>query len=218
MLIISGGTIGTGLFIGSGGAIAKSGPAGALIAYMFVGTIVYSVITSLGEMATYIPISGAFTNYAARFIDPSLGFSMGWIYWFSWAMTYALELTATGLIIQYWNANLSIAIFIGVFWVVITAINFLPVSFYGEFEFWFSSIKVLTVIGFLIFGICIDAGAGQQGYLGFHTWRNPGAFAPYIVSSQPFSPAFLFFTVVDLQRPLENELPKIGIIKFSNTS
>lgn len=56
---------------------------------------------------------------------------MGWIYWFSWAMTYALELTATGLIIQYWNKDLSIGIFIGVFWVIITAINFLPVSFYG---------------------------------------------------------------------------------------
>jgi amino acid transporter len=142
------------LFIGSGGAVAKSGPAGALIAYAFVGTLVYSVMQSLGEMATYIPVSGAFTAYASRFVDPSLGFAMGWIYWFSWAITFALELTATGLIIQYWKPDLNIAIFIGVFWPLITLINFLPVSFYGEFEFWFSSIKVLTVIGFIIFGIC----------------------------------------------------------------
>lgn len=199
ILTVPGGTIGTGLFIGSGGALSKAGPAGALIAYIFVGTIVYSVITSLGEMATQLPISGAFTNYAARFIDPSLGFSMGWIYWFSWAMTYSLELTATGLIIQYWNANLSIGIFIGVFWVVITAINFLPVSFYGEFEFWFSSIKVLTVIGFLIFGICIDAGAGQHGYLGFHNWGNPGAFAPYIITSNDALAKFVGFWAVLIQ-------------------
>jgi amino acid transporter len=191
-----GGTIGTGLFIGSGGAIAKSGPAGALIAYIFVGSLVYSVMTSLGEMATYIPISGAFTAYASRFIDSSLGFAMGWIYWFSWAMTFSLELTATGLIIQYWNQNLSIGIFIGVFWVVITAINFAPVRFYGEFEFWLSTIKVLTVLGFLIFAICIDAGAGRHGYLGFHTWGNPGAFAPYLVGDGALAKFVGFWAVL----------------------
>ncbi|KAF4625272.1 hypothetical protein G7Y89_g12897 [Cudoniella acicularis] len=195
-MIAIGGTIGTGLFIGSGEAIAKSGPAGALIAYLFVGTIIYSVMQSLGEMATYIPISGAFTSYASRFVDPSLGFSMGWIYWFSWAMTFSLELTATGLIIQYWNPGLSIAIFIAVFWVVITLVNFLPVGFYGEAEFWFSSIKVITVIGFLIFAICIDAGAGQHGYLGFHTWGNPGAFAPYLLSDGPLAKFVGFWAVL----------------------
>ncbi|KAH7383066.1 putative arginine transporter [Cadophora sp. MPI-SDFR-AT-0126] len=179
-MIAIGGTIGTGLFIGSGGAIAKSGPAGALIAYIFVGTIIYSVMTSLGEMATYMPVTGAFTAYATRFIDPSLGFAMGWIYWFSWAMTYALELTVTGLIIQYWAPELSIGIFIGVFWVVISIINMLPVSFYGEFEFGLSMVKVITVLGFIIFAICIAAGAGQQGVIGFDNWKNPGAFAPYL--------------------------------------
>ncbi|ETN36265.1 uncharacterized protein HMPREF1541_08542 [Cyphellophora europaea CBS 101466] len=180
-MIAIGGTIGTGLFIGSGGAIAKSGPAGALIAYAFVGTLVYSVMVALGEMATYLPVSGAFTVYASRFVDHSLGFSMGWIYWFSWAITFALELTASGLIIQYWKQDLSVSIFIGVFWVIITALNLLPVSFYGEIEFWFAAIKVLTVVGFIIFGICIDAGAGQNGYLGFSTWNSPGAFASYLV-------------------------------------
>jgi yeast amino acid transporter len=75
-MIAIGGTIGTGLFIGSGGALANAGPAGALIAYAFVGTLVYSVMVALGEMATYIPISGAFTAYASRFVDPSLGFAM----------------------------------------------------------------------------------------------------------------------------------------------
>jgi amino acid permease len=92
-MIAIGGTIGTGLFIGSGGALATSGPAGTLIAYAFVGTIVYSVMVALGEMATFIPVSGktivemclnyglqgmtgAFTTFAARFVDPSLGFAM----------------------------------------------------------------------------------------------------------------------------------------------
>ncbi|KAF9890183.1 hypothetical protein FE257_006344 [Aspergillus nanangensis] len=178
-MIAIGGTIGTGLFISSGTAIAAAGPVGALIAYLFMGSIVFSVMLSLGEMATYIPIPGAFTSYATRFIDPSLGFAMGWIYWFSWAITFALELTATGLIIQFWDTSLNIAIFIAIFWVLITSLNFLPVSFYGELEFWFASIKVITVIGFMIFAICIDAGVGDKGYLGFRYWVNPGPFSAY---------------------------------------
>jgi yeast amino acid transporter len=198
-MIAIGGTIGTGLFIGSGGALANAGPAGALIAYAFVGTLVYSVMVALGEMATFLPVPGAFTAYASRFVDPSLGFAMGWIYWFSWAVTFALELTATGLIIQYWSSDLNIGIFIGVFWAVITALNFLPVSFYGEVEFYFASIKVITVLGFLIFGICIDAGAGSRGYLGFHTWGNPGAFAPYIVENNPALARFVGFWAVLIQ-------------------
>ncbi|KAG8623498.1 hypothetical protein KVT40_008474 [Elsinoe batatas] len=177
-MIAIGGTIGTGLFIGSGGALTTAGPAGTLIAYAFVGTLVYSVMVALGEMATYIPVSGAFTAYASRFVDPSLGFAMGWIYWFSWAITFALELTASGLIIQWWAPSLNVGIFIGVFWILITGLNMLPVSTYGEVEFYLASIKVITVIGFMIFAICIDAGAGQNGYLGFDTWKTPGAFNP----------------------------------------
>ncbi|OAL01184.1 hypothetical protein IQ06DRAFT_325818 [Phaeosphaeriaceae sp. SRC1lsM3a] len=175
-----GGTVGTGVFIASGGSIATAGPAGALLAYVFVGTLVYSVMLSLAEMATYLPVAGAFTQYAARFVDPSLGFSMGWIYWFSWSITYALELTAAGLIIQWWNESLNIGIFITIFWVPITAVNFLPVDLFGEFEFWFASIKVVALFGFWIFAICMNAGVGQQGYIGFKYWNEPGAFAPYL--------------------------------------
>lgn len=82
------------------------------------------------------------------------------------------------------------------FWIVITGLNFLPVSFYGELEFWFAMIKVITVLGFLIFGICIDAGAGQQGYLGFHTWGNPGAFANYILDPGPTAKFVGFWAVL----------------------
>jgi amino acid transporter len=175
-----GGTVGTGIFIASGGSIATAGPAGALLAYVFVGTLVYSVMLSLAEMATYLPISGAFTQYAARFVDPSLGFSMGWIYWFSWSITYALELTAAGLIIQWWDSDLNIGIFITIFWVPITAVNFLPVDVFGEFEFWFALIKVVALVGFWIYAICMNAGVGSQGYIGFQYWDSPGAFAPYL--------------------------------------
>jgi amino acid transporter len=180
-MIAIGGTIGTGLFLGSGSALAAAGPVGSLIAYLFVGTIVFSVMISLGEMATYIPVAGSFTAYASRFVDPTLGFAMGWVYFFSWAITFALELTASGLIIQYWNSSLSIGIWIGVFWFVFTAVNFLPVRAYGELEFFFASIKVVTILGFMIFAICVDCGVGQQPYLGFHNWVHPGPFAPSLL-------------------------------------
>lgn len=78
-----GGAVGTGLFIGSGSALATAGPVSCLISYLFVGTILYSVMTSLGEMATYMPIAGSFTAYSSRFVDPGLGFAIGWLYWFS---------------------------------------------------------------------------------------------------------------------------------------
>lgn len=81
--IAIGGAVGTGLFIGSGASLATAGPVGCLISYIAVGTILYSVMTSLGEMATYIPTAGSFTSYSARFVDPALGFAMGWLYWFS---------------------------------------------------------------------------------------------------------------------------------------
>ena len=136
---------------------------------------------SLGEMLTYMPVSGAFTAYAKRFVDPSLGFAMGWIYWFSWAMTFALELTAVGLIIQYWNKDLSIGIFIAVSWVVITLFNFLPVGFYGELESGLSMIKIITIVGFMIFACFIDGGIGGREKLGAKYWSNPGAFASYLV-------------------------------------
>lgn len=179
--IAVGATIGTGLFLGTGSALADAGPVSLLIAFIFIGSVVYSVMTALGEMAAYIPVPGAFTAYASRFVDPTLGFAMGWIYWLSWSLTFALELTAAGLIIQYWDGGISVGVWITVFWVIFTATNFLPIRWFGEFEMWFSSIKVITIVGFIIFSIIVNAGGvGNQGYIGFEYWSNPGAFNAHI--------------------------------------
>ncbi|KAG5989064.1 hypothetical protein E4U54_004459 [Claviceps lovelessii] len=179
--IAIGATFGTGLFLGTGQALANSGPASLLLAFVLMGGLVYSVMVALGEMAAYMPVAGAFTVYASRFVDPTLGFAMGWIYWFSWSITYGLELTAAGLIIKLWNDSISIGVWIAVFWVIFTAVNFFPVKHFGEMEMWFSSIKVITVIGFIIFSICVNAGASPQGYIGFKYYSNPGAFREYLV-------------------------------------
>lgn len=107
------------------------------------------------------------------------------------AITYALELTASGMIIQYWNDSISIGVWIGIFWAIFTAVNFLPTKWFGESEMWFVSIKVVTIIGFIIFAICINAGASSQGYIGFKYWREPGAFASYDDSMNPQTGKFV---------------------------
>jgi lysine-specific permease len=86
-MIAIGGTIGAGLFIGSGTSLYTAGPAGALVSYSVVGVFVFFVVSCLGEMATLIPISGSFNEYASRFVDPSLGFALGINYWLGWALT-----------------------------------------------------------------------------------------------------------------------------------
>lgn len=82
-MIAIGGSIGTGLFLASGNAIHTAGPGGALVAYVAIGIMVYFLMTSLGEMATYMPVSGSFSTYASRFVDPAFGFALGWNYWFN---------------------------------------------------------------------------------------------------------------------------------------
>jgi amino acid transporter len=193
--IAIGATVGTGLFLGTGNALGSAGPVALLIAFVFVGAVVFSVMVSLSEMAAYVPVAGAFTTYATRFVDPSLGLAMGWIYWLSWSLTFALELNAAGLIIQYWNKSLSVAIFIAVFWVIFSLINFMPAKIFAEIEMYLASIKVVTIVGFVILSICINAGIGDQGYIGFKYWHNPGAFKAdeIIVESKPALGKFVSF-------------------------
>ncbi|GME81809.1 unnamed protein product [[Candida] boidinii] len=106
-MIALGGTIGTGLFIGTKTPLAIAGPVNTLIAYLFMGSIAYSVTQSLGELATHTPISGSFCTFNTRYISKAIGFSTSWCYWFSWAITFAIELSIVGQIIQYWTHALN---------------------------------------------------------------------------------------------------------------
>lgn len=97
------------------------------------------------------------------------------------------------MIIQYWNESISIGVWIGIFWVMFTLANLLPTKWYGEMEMWFVSIKVITIVGFIIFAICINAGASEQGYIGFKYWQSPGAFATYDENMSPATGKFVAF-------------------------
>ncbi|MDF9445119.1 amino acid permease, partial [Limosilactobacillus mucosae] len=126
-MIALGGTIGTGLFIASGSAISTAGPGGALAAYAIMGIMVYFLMTSLGEMATYIPVSGSFATYSTKFVDPALGFAMGWNYWFNWAITIPVDVTTAGLVFQYWLPHFPSWLFSTFVLIAIFLINYLSV-------------------------------------------------------------------------------------------
>ncbi|EHL2530231.1 amino acid permease, partial [Listeria monocytogenes] len=152
-MIAIGGSIGTGLFLASGNAIHTAGPGGALVAYIAIGIMVYFLMTSLGEMATYMPVSGSFSTYASRFVDPAFGFALGWNYWFNWAITLAVDISTAAIIVQFWLPNTPAWLWSAIFLILIFGLNALSVKAYGESEYWFSIIKVATVIIFLIVGV-----------------------------------------------------------------
>ncbi|RKO92466.1 amino acid permease/ SLC12A domain-containing protein, partial [Blyttiomyces helicus] len=201
-MIAIGGTIGTGLFLSSGMSIAKAGPAGALLAYIIAGIMVFFVVSSLGEMATFMPISGSFNAYATRFVDPALGFTAGWTYWFQWALTLPAELTAAGVIIQFWLPNINGWVWFLVLLVILFGVNIIGVEIYGEVEFVMSFIKVIAVIIFIILGVLIDAGATGNPTIGFSNYNTAGGalrgsqilphFAPF---ANGFSGIFQVFTI-----------------------
>ncbi|KAG6995580.1 dicarboxylic amino acid permease [Physcia stellaris] len=180
-MIALGGALGSGLLIGTGSALARAGPASIFISYTILGFIVWIVLCALGEMAAWLPLESGFTGYAARFVDPALGFSLGYTYWFKYIITTPNQLTACALVIQYWvdRDKVNPGVFIAVFLVVIILINYLGIKFFGEIEFWLSSAKVLTMVGLIILSLVLMLGGGpDHDRKGFRFWKDPGAFKP----------------------------------------
>jgi len=162
-MIAIGGSIGTGLFVASGGTIAQAGPGGALLAYAAVGLMVYLLMQSLGEMTAKIPVAGSFQTFATRFVSPSFGFAIGWNYWFNWAITVAAELVAAGIVMSFWLPDVPGWVWAGLFLAALTALNALSAKAFGEGEFWLAMIKVVTVIAFLAAGVLMIFGVlGSQ--------------------------------------------------------
>ncbi|KAF9473602.1 APC amino acid permease [Pholiota conissans] len=182
-MIAVGGSIGTGLFVGSGSALRQGGPAGVLIAWILIGVMLINVTQAIGEMSILYPVSGGFYTLAVRFLDPSFAFAMGWNYVFQWAVVLPLEITVAGQTVQYWGMDIMpIAGWISIFWVVIIIVSIFGTLGFAEEEFWSSCLKLLVVVMFVFIGIiCICGGGPSSGmyseYIGGRYWQNPGAFA-----------------------------------------
>ncbi|MBN6185365.1 amino acid permease [Aneurinibacillus sp. BA2021] len=181
-MISLGGSIGTGLFLASGSAISTAGPGGALVAYIAIGIMVYFLMTSLGELATYMPVSGSFSTYASRFVDPSLGFALGWNYWYNWSITIAAELAASTLLIKFWFPDSSSFLWSALFLLLMFGLNYLSVQAYGESEYWFALIKVVTVIIFIGIGLLMVFGIMGGEAVGFSN---------FTVGDAPFNGGFM---------------------------
>ncbi|KAK7537145.1 dicarboxylic amino acid permease [Phyllosticta citribraziliensis] len=182
-MIAIGGALGTGLIVGTGKALAQAGPGSIFIGYTFVGLLVFSVMAALGEMASWLPLASGFSGYATRFVDPALGTALGYTYWFKYLITTPNQLTAAALVIQYWvpAEKINPGVWITVFLVLILGINYFGIKFFGEFEFWLSSLKVVVIVGLILLSLILALGGGPTGDRpGFRYWKNPGAFKPYI--------------------------------------
>jgi amino acid transporter len=182
-LIAIGGTIGTGLFIGSGATLSKVGPAPLFMGYLILASVIYNVMNQIGEMVCYLPAKGGAVSDLVRFyVDESLSFATGWIYYYTFVILVCTEITVTAIIIEYWTDKVPIAVWIIIFIALLVTLNFLAVKFYGETEFWFALMKVLCIIGLIILGVVIFFGGGpnQDGVLGFHYWKDPGSFVVHL--------------------------------------
>ncbi|KAL8700150.1 MAG: hypothetical protein Q9224_001092 [Gallowayella concinna] len=180
--IALGGTIGTGLFLGIGRAFTQAGPLSILMGYTFTGVAVYAMMMSLGELATWLPLPGAIPQFCARYVDGAMGFAVGWNNWYNSAITLCAEISAAALVIQYWNGaqDINVAAWISLIIVLVVCLNIFAVSIYGEAEFVFASIKILTIVGLIIFAFIIDLGGGPtRDRLGFRYWNDPGAMKAY---------------------------------------
>ncbi|MDD5958013.1 amino acid permease [Ligilactobacillus ruminis] len=216
-MIALGGSIGTGLFVASGSAISTAGPGGALAAYLGIGIMVYFLMTSLGEMATYLPITGSFAEYSKRFVDPALGFAMGWNYWFNWAITLAVDISTAALVLKFWFPHVPGWIFSLAALVIIFLINALSVKSFGEAEYWMALIKVITVIVFLIVGLLTIIGilGGHAVFLENFAYKKapfvggiPTVLSVFVVAGFSFQGTELIgITAGETENP-EKSLPK----------
>ncbi|VUC24931.1 unnamed protein product [Clonostachys rosea] len=177
-----GGAIGTGLFVGSGSILSASGPAPLFMGYCSMMILVWCIMNVLAEMVTYLPMRGITVPYfVTRFVDPSLGFAAGWNYWYAYSMLVGAEAVAAGIIIDYWSPPVNMALWIAIVLVVMLLLNIIAVSFFGEAEFWFASIKLILIMGLIILGWVIFFGGGpnQTEVRGFYYYKTPGAFVEY---------------------------------------
>ncbi|MGL4859581.1 MAG: amino acid permease [Enterobacteriaceae bacterium] len=170
-MIAIGGSIGTGLFVASGATIAQAGPGGALLSYAIIGLMVYFLMTSLGELAAYMPVSGSFATYGSRYVEEGFGFALGWNYWYNWAVTIAVDLVAAQLVMNYWFPEISGWIWSALFLAIMFLLNYISVRGFGEAEYWFSLIKVCTIVLFIGAGLLMIFGVlkGGEGS-GWHNW------------------------------------------------
>lgn len=177
-LIAIGGTIGTGLFLGAGKAIELAGPS-IILAYLIVGTALFFVMRALGELLLTDAGFESFTDFTTHYVGSWAGYITGWTYWFCWIMVAMADIIAVGMYVNYWfDIPQWIPSLIAV--VVLLGLNLLTVKLFGELEFWFALIKIVTIVGLIIVGIIMIVFGFETEYgkaSVSNLWTHGGFFA-----------------------------------------
>ena len=192
-MIALGTAVGTGLFYGSTATIAMAGPAVSL-SYLIGGIVIFLIVRMLGEMSVEEPVSGSFSYYAAKYWGKFPGFLAGWNYWFLYILVSMAELSAVSIYLGYWFPDLPKWIGVLACLIIITVINLVTVSAYGEIEFWMAAIKISAIIGMILLGswyIVTDVEPFPQNFS--NLW-DYGGFFPNGVSGMIMSLAPVLFS------------------------
>ncbi|GGY26176.1 amino acid permease [Paludibacterium paludis] len=179
-LMALGAAIGVGLFLGSASAIKMAGPA-IMLSYAIGGFAIFLIMRALGEMAIHDPVAGSFSRYAQNYLGPLAGYLTGWNYWFLWLVTCMAEITAVGIYMGVWFPDVPHWIWALSALIIMGGINFIAVKAYGEFEFWFALIKIVTIV-LMIVASCgmIFFGLGNGGIAtGISNLWTHGGFMPH---------------------------------------
>ncbi|MGW0751068.1 amino acid permease [Streptomyces sp. NPDC002587] len=177
-MIALGGVIGAGLFVGSGAGIAAAGPS-IVIAYAASGVLVMFVMRMLGEMSAADPASGSFSVHAERAIGPWAGFTAGWMFWTLLCVGVAIEAIGAAHIMTGWFPGTHSWMWVLVFMALFCGSNLAAVSNFGEFEFWFSALKIAAIGLFLGLGVLAVLGAlPGTGSPGAANLLHDGGFLP----------------------------------------
>ncbi|MGV2877566.1 aromatic amino acid transporter AroP [Pantoea vagans] len=218
-LIALGGAVGTGLFLGSASVIESAGPA-VILGYAIAGFIAFLIMRQLGEMVVEEPVAGSFSHFAYKYWGNFAGFASGWNYWVLYVLVAMAELTAVGKYIQFWWPDFPTWASAAIFFVMINAINLTNVKVFGEMEFWFAIIKVVAVIGMILFGgwLLFSSHAGPQATVR-NLWEQ-GGFFPHGIGGLVAVMAIIMFSFGGLElvgiTAAEADNPEVSIPKATN--
>jgi GABA permease len=218
-MIAIGGVIGAGLFVGTGPILNQAGPA-TILTYLITGAILILIMRMLGEMAVAQPSVGSFSDYSRMALGNWAGFSVGWLYWYFWAIVVGFEATvAAGILGEYipgippWLISLFLIL-------LLTATNLYSVGSYGEFEFWFAGIKVAAIIIFIVLGVLFVIGLWPGGGVGLSNLYAHGGFFPNGALAMFGGVATVIFAFVGAEivtiAAAESNEPERGVARATN--
>jgi GABA permease len=219
-MIAIGGVIGAGLFVGSGVVINTVGPA-AFLTYTLTGVMIIMVMRMLGEMATANPATGSFAEYARQALGGWAGFSVAWLYWYFWVIVIGFEAVAGAGILQRWLPGVPLWVMSLILLLLMTVTNLFSVRSYGEFEFWFASIKVFAIVAFLVCGTLFVLGLWPGQSLDFSNLTANGGFFPKGVGAIFSGIVIVIFSMVGAEiatiAAAESAEPERAIVRATNS-